>query len=110
MIGLVGSGFFNSLKGFRQGPVGIMNKFRGGYQLARLQAPRTAGSFAIFGTLFATSECALLSYRKKEDLLNPILSGFATSAGLSIRSNINRLILDFKFFLCLMNCSFSFFY
>ncbi|MES1906690.1 MAG: Mitochondrial import inner membrane translocase subunit Tim17-B, partial [Paramarteilia canceri] len=85
VVGLAGGGFFHSLKGMKQAPKGFINGWKGAYSLAKFKSPQTAGSFAIFGTLFSTTECALVGIRNKDDMLNPIISGFVTSASLSFR-------------------------
>ncbi|MEN2499717.1 MAG: Mitochondrial import inner membrane translocase subunit Tim17-B [Marteilia pararefringens] len=94
VVGVAGGGFFHSIKGFRQAPQGLSNKLLGGFNQMRVKSPQTAGSFAIFGTLFAATECTLYGLRKKEDLANPIISGFVTSAALSCRSGLSSMMTN----------------
>eukprot|EP00096_Caligus_rogercresseyi_P002041 TRINITY_DN1372_c0_g1_i1.p1 TRINITY_DN1372_c0_g1~~TRINITY_DN1372_c0_g1_i1.p1 ORF type:complete len:184 (+),score=56.67 TRINITY_DN1372_c0_g1_i1:442-993(+) len=46
----------------------------------------SAKNFAIVGLLFATTECAIESYRGKSDLSNAVYSGFATGGALGLRA------------------------
>lgn len=51
-----------------------------GPQAIRREAPRTGGSFAVWGGLFSTFDCTLVALRKKEDPWNSIAAGALTGA------------------------------
>jgi len=58
--------------------------------LKRVTGP--AMSFGSWGFLFSTYDCMFLAIRRKEDLINPILSGALTGATLSFGSRTKRMI------------------
>jgi len=51
----------------------------------KLRAPITAGSFAVWGTMFSSFDCSISYLRQKEDPWNSIASGFLTGGVLTIR-------------------------
>jgi len=51
----------------------------------RMNAPRVGGSFAVWGGLFSTFDCAMVYARQKEDPWNSIVAGAATGGFLSMR-------------------------
>jgi len=50
-----------------------------------MNAPRVGGSFAVWGGLFSTFDCAMVYARQKEDPWNSIVAGAATGGFLSMR-------------------------
>jgi len=51
-------------------------------------APRLGGSFAVWGGLFSTFDCALVYARAKEDPWNSIAAGAATGGLLAVRQGL----------------------
>ncbi|CAH2036734.1 unnamed protein product [Thlaspi arvense] len=85
-MGAVGGSAFHFIKGFYNSPAGA--RLSGGTQFVRMNAPRVGGSFAVWGGLFSTFDCAMVYARQKEDPWNSILSGAATGALLSMRQGL----------------------
>ncbi|KAG2551274.1 hypothetical protein PVAP13_9KG387900 [Panicum virgatum] len=54
------------------------HRLAGGAASVRMLAPRAGGSFAVWGGLFSTFDCALVYALAKEDPWNSIASGAAT--------------------------------
>ena len=52
----------------------------------RREAPRVGGSFAVWGGLFSTFDCALIAARHKEDPWNSIAAGALTGGFLQLRT------------------------
>uniref|UniRef100_A0A4W5NHZ7 Translocase of inner mitochondrial membrane 17 homolog B (yeast) n=1 Tax=Hucho hucho TaxID=62062 RepID=A0A4W5NHZ7_9TELE len=74
---------FQSVKGFRNAPVGFRHRLKGSTNAVRLRAPQINGSFAVWGGLFSTIDCGLVCLRGKEDPWNSITSGPMTGAVLA---------------------------
>ncbi|KFK44149.1 hypothetical protein AALP_AA1G221600 [Arabis alpina] len=82
-MGAGGGSAFHFIKGFKNSPAGY--RLSGGTQAIRMNAPRVGGSFAVWGGLYSTFDCALVYARQKEDPWNSILSGAATGGLLAMR-------------------------
>uniref|UniRef100_A0A8C8EM43 Mitochondrial import inner membrane translocase subunit Tim17-B n=2 Tax=Oncorhynchus TaxID=8016 RepID=A0A8C8EM43_ONCTS len=85
-MGTIGGGVFQSIKGFRNAPVGFQHRLKGSANAVRIRAPQIGGSFAVWGGLFSTIDCGLVHIRGKEDPWNSITSGAMTGAVLAARS------------------------
>ncbi|XP_039832651.1 mitochondrial import inner membrane translocase subunit TIM17-2-like isoform X3 [Panicum virgatum] len=85
-MGAVGGSAFHFLKGLYNSPSG--HRLAGGATSARMLAPRLGGSFAVWGGLFSTFDCALVYAREKEDPWNSIASGAATGGLLAMRQGL----------------------
>lgn len=85
-MGAIGGGVFQAVKGFRNAPVGVRHRLKGGVSAVRTRAPQIGGSFAVWGGLFSTIDCGLVRLRGKEDPWNSITSGALTGAVLAARS------------------------
>ncbi|KAL7588681.1 mitochondrial import inner membrane translocase subunit TIM17-2 [Lactuca sativa] len=82
-MGAVGGSAFHFLKGVYNSPRG--ERFIGGAQALRMNAPRVGGSFAVWGGLFSTFDCTMVYVRQKEDPWNSIIAGAATGGFLQMR-------------------------
>jgi mitochondrial import inner membrane translocase subunit TIM17 len=82
-MGAVGGSFFHFFKGTYNSPNGM--RLAGGAQGVRMNAPRVGGSFAVWGGLFSSFDCAMVYARQKEDPWNSIVAGAATGGFLSMR-------------------------
>ncbi|KAG2659014.1 hypothetical protein PVAP13_1KG329200 [Panicum virgatum] len=85
-MGAVGGAAFHFLKGVYNSPNG--HRLAGGATSARMLALRLGGSFAVWGGLFSTFDCALVYAREKEDPWNSIASGAATGGQLAMRQGL----------------------
>jgi import inner membrane translocase subunit TIM17 len=85
-MGAFGGSLWHSVKGARNSPRGA--RLRGAVDAVKLRAPVLGGSFAVWGGLFSTFDCALQGIRRKEDPLNSIASGAITGGVLAIRSGV----------------------
>ena len=52
----------------------------------KARAPVTGGNFGVWGGMFSTFDCAVKGVRQKEDMWNPLISGFMTGGCLAARS------------------------
>ncbi|KAF8112403.1 hypothetical protein N665_0064s0036 [Sinapis alba] len=82
-MGIAGGSVFHLIKGIYNSPSGA--RLSGGAQYVRMNAPRVGGSFAVWGGLFSTLDCAMVYARQKEDPWNSIFAGAATGGLLSLR-------------------------
>lgn len=83
-IGAVGGSLFHFAKGHHNAPSGA--RCAGGLQAMRMNVPRIAGSFGVWGGVYSPCDFTLVHVRhQKEDPWNSILSGAATSGILSLR-------------------------
>jgi mitochondrial import inner membrane translocase subunit TIM17 len=82
-MGAVGGSFFHFIKGTYNSPNGM--RLAGGAQAVRMNAPRVGGSFAVWGGLFSSFDCAMVYARQKEDPWNSIVAGAATGGFLAMR-------------------------
>lgn len=85
-FGMFGGGIWHFFGGYINSPKGV--KLRQGFGRMQVRAPNTAGSFAIWGTIFSCFDCAITTVRKKEDPWNAILSGAATGGFLAMRGGL----------------------
>ncbi|CAD6204062.1 unnamed protein product [Miscanthus lutarioriparius] len=85
-MGAVGGSLFHFVKGVYNSPNG--HRLAGGATSARMLAPRLGGSFAVWGGLFSTFDCALVYARAKEDPWNSIAAGAATGGLLAVRQGL----------------------
>ena len=51
----------------------------------RNRAPFLGGNFALWGGMFSSMDCLLISYRQKDDSWNAIIAGAITGGLLAIR-------------------------
>ncbi|KAM3723781.1 putative mitochondrial import inner membrane translocase subunit [Dirofilaria immitis] len=93
-LGLAGGSIFHAHSGFRNSPWG--HKFVGIVREVRTRSPVVGGQFAAWGGLFSAIDCSLVAIRKKEDMLNPVVSGGLTGALLAVRSGpMAELVIEF---------------
>ncbi|RZC50158.1 hypothetical protein C5167_018588 [Papaver somniferum] len=85
-MGAVGGTAFHFLKGIYNSPKG--ERFVGGTQAVRMNAPRVGGSFAVWGGLFSAFDCTMVYARQKEDPWNSIIAGAATGGFLQMRQGL----------------------
>ncbi|KAH6783830.1 translocase inner membrane subunit 17-2 [Perilla frutescens var. hirtella] len=85
-MGAVGGAAFHFLKGVYNSPKG--ERWVGGSQAVRMNAPRVGGSFAVWGGLFSTFDCTMVYMRQKEDPWNSIIAGAATGGFLQMRQGL----------------------
>lgn len=85
-MGSIGGAAVHFYKGLRRSPRG--ERFVGGIQSVRMNAPRIGGSFGVWGGLFSTLDCSLVFLRRKEDPWNSIISGAATGGILQMRQGL----------------------
>ncbi|OSX73684.1 hypothetical protein BU14_0331s0002 [Porphyra umbilicalis] len=64
-MGAIGGTIWHSIKGARSSPSGA--RFRGAIDAVKLRVPVLGGSFAVWGGLFSTFDCALVGLRGVED-------------------------------------------
>ncbi|KAL0697981.1 hypothetical protein Bca4012_054103 [Brassica carinata] len=82
-MGIAGASVFHFIRGIYNSPAGA--RLAGGAQFVRMNAPKVGGSFAVWGGLFSTMDCAMVYARQKEDPWNSIIAGAATGGLLSLR-------------------------
>lgn len=82
-MGIAGGSVFHFIRGINNSPSGA--RLSGGAQYVRMNAPKLGGSFAVWGGLFSTMDCAMVYARQKEDPWNSIFAGAATGGLLSLR-------------------------
>lgn len=85
-MGAIGGSIWHFLKGARNSPKGA--RFIGAIDAVKVRAPALGGSFAVWGGLFSTFDCALQGIRRREDPWNSIASGALTGGVLASRSGI----------------------
>jgi import inner membrane translocase subunit TIM17 len=84
-MGCIGGGAWFGVRGMRDAPRGWGNRFGGFVDGVRGRAPQYGGQFAVWGGLFAASDCTITHLRGKEDWKNSVMAGAATSGLLAIR-------------------------
>ncbi|KAJ4879555.1 Mitochondrial import inner membrane translocase subunit TIM17-1 [Raphanus sativus] len=82
-MGVAGGSVFHFIRGIYKSPAGA--RLSGGAQYVRMNVPKVGGSFAVWGGLFSTMDCAMVYARQKEDPWNSIIAGAATGGLLSLR-------------------------
>lgn len=82
-MGAVGGSVYHFVRGFYNSPRG--ERLIGATQTVGMNAPRTGGSFAVWGGLFSAFDCSMVYVRQKEDPWNSIIAGAATGGFLSMR-------------------------
>ena len=81
---------YYAVKAMIQAPKGDKLKYIS--QAVRVRAPVLGGGFAIWGGLFSTFDCTLVSIRKKEDIFNPIISGALVGGTLAARNGTKVML------------------
>lgn len=82
-MGAVGGSVYHFVRGFYNSPRG--ERLIGATQTVGMNAPRTGGSFAVWGGLFSAFDCSMVYVRQKEDPWNSIVAGAATGGFLQMR-------------------------
>jgi import inner membrane translocase subunit TIM17 len=85
-MGAVGGSMYHFVKGLYNSPKG--HRLAGGATSVRMLAPGLAGSFAVWGGLFSTFDCAFVYARGREDPWNSIAAGAATGGLLAVRQGL----------------------
>jgi len=85
-MGAIGGSIWHFFRGARNSPRGA--RLIGAVDAVKVRAPALGGSFAIWGGLFSTFDCALQGVRGKEDPWNSIASGAMTGGVLASRSGL----------------------
>ncbi|XP_013780467.1 mitochondrial import inner membrane translocase subunit Tim17-A-like [Limulus polyphemus] len=91
-MGAIGGAVFQSIKGFRNAPIGINRRLLGSLAAVKERAPVVGGNFAVWGGLFSTIDCTMVHIRKKEDPWNSITSGALTGAILAVRNGAGAMV------------------
>uniref|UniRef100_A0A1W7R9F2 Mitochondrial import inner membrane translocase subunit TIM17 n=1 Tax=Hadrurus spadix TaxID=141984 RepID=A0A1W7R9F2_9SCOR len=91
-MGAIGGAVFQSIKGFRNAPIGVDRRLLGSLAAVKSRAPIIGGNFAVWGGLFSTIDCSLVHIRKKEDPWNSITSGALTGAVLAVRNGAGAMV------------------
>mmetsp|Transcript_10092 Transcript_10092/g.20411 ORF Transcript_10092/g.20411 Transcript_10092/m.20411 type:complete len:175 (+) Transcript_10092:307-831(+) len=94
-MGAVGGSIWHFVKGARNSPRGA--RLMGAVDLVKIRAPAIGGSFAIWGGLFSTFDCAFAGLRKKEDPWNAIMSGAMTGGVLAARQGAGAALRSAAF-------------
>ncbi|KAF9593652.1 hypothetical protein IFM89_024469 [Coptis chinensis] len=58
------------------------------FKILRMNAPRTAGSFAMWAAVFSVCNCSTVNVQQKEDPWNSIIASAATGRIMSMRSEL----------------------
>uniref|UniRef100_A0A0D9VV98 Uncharacterized protein n=1 Tax=Leersia perrieri TaxID=77586 RepID=A0A0D9VV98_9ORYZ len=85
-MGAVGGTVVHFVKGIYNSPNG--SRLAGGSQAVHMSAAKVGGSFAVWGALFSSFDCAMVHARQKEDPWNSIIAGAATGGVLSLRQGL----------------------
>jgi len=89
-MGAIGGSIWHFFKGARNSPKG--GRFLGAIDAVKIRAPSLGSSFAVWGGLFSTFDCALVGIRGKEDPWNSIASGAITGGVLAARGGANAAL------------------
>ncbi|XP_020799354.1 probable mitochondrial import inner membrane translocase subunit Tim17 1 [Drosophila serrata] len=87
-MGILGSGIFQGIRGFRNAPSGLGRRLAGSYAEMRSRCATTGGNFAVWGATFSAIDCTLVYIRRKEDPWNSVISGAATGGILAARTGL----------------------
>lgn len=90
MLGAIGGGAWNFVKGYRNAPRG--QRIAGALTAARLRAPVLGGNFGVWGGLFSVFDCSLAAVRRTEDAWNAILAGGITGGVLAARAGPKAIV------------------
>lgn len=82
-IGCAGGTLFYFGKGLINAPKG--QRLFSGLCHIRNRAPFLGGNFGLWGGMFSSMDCLLISYRQKDDPFNAIMAGAITGGVLAIR-------------------------
>jgi mitochondrial import inner membrane translocase subunit TIM17 len=99
-MGAIGGAIWHGIKGARNSPkvCFLSNVVRheltleqgerlvGAVSVIKARAPVSGGNFGVWGGMFSTYDCAVKSWRQKEDAWNAITAGFLTGGTLQLRS------------------------
>ena len=91
-IGAIGGGVFSFYKGIRFSSPGLMSRFRSGIHALKARGPVYGGNFAVWGGLFSSMDCCLMSLRGKEDPWNSIMAGATASGVLAMRTGVGGMV------------------
>ena len=92
-MGCLGGSAWHGIRGIRHAPRGWKNRWAGFADGVRSRAPALGGQFAVWGGLFAASDCTITHLRGKEDWKNSVAAGAATSGLLAIRGPFLAIFL-----------------
>ncbi|KAI6654199.1 Mitochondrial import inner membrane translocase subunit tim17 [Oopsacas minuta] len=91
-IGAIGGGIFSFYKGIRFSSPGFKSRAWSGVQALKARGPVYGGNFAVWGGLFSTMDCCLMSLRGKEDPWNSVVAGATASGMLALRTGMVGMI------------------
>eukprot|EP01084_Bolivina_argentea_P031334 57993_1 len=90
-MGSIGGAVFHCIKGYRNSPPGLIQRFRGSTKAIAARAPVLGGNFAVWGLCFSSFDCVYLHLRRKDDPLNAIAAGASTGAALAWRAGFSSM-------------------
>jgi len=82
---------WHCVKGYRNAPPGIIQRFKGSTKAVAARAPVLGGNFAVWGLCFSSFDCIYLHLRRKDDPLNAIAAGASTGAALAWRAGFSSM-------------------
>lgn len=88
-MGCIGGAVWHSIRGARLAPAGA--RLQGSVSAVAARSPVLGGQFAVWGGIFAMSDCTLTAVRQKEDPWNSILSGAITGGVLAMRAGPQQM-------------------
>lgn len=59
MMGTIGGGIFQAIKGVHNSPVGVNHRLRRSLTAVKTRAPKLGGSFAVQGGQFSMIDCSM---------------------------------------------------
>mmetsp|Transcript_76784 Transcript_76784/g.68812 ORF Transcript_76784/g.68812 Transcript_76784/m.68812 type:complete len:232 (-) Transcript_76784:252-947(-) len=90
-MGSIGGAVWHCVKGYRNSPPGLIQRFRGSTKAISARAPVLGGNFAVWGLCFSSFDCIYLHLRRKDDPLNAIAAGASTGAALAWRAGLSSM-------------------
>lgn len=72
MMGTIGDGIFQAVKGVHNSPVGVNHRLRGSLTALKTRALKLGGSFAVQGGQFFMIGCSMFQVGRKEDPETPL--------------------------------------